>query len=50
MKESIYDNMTKCEKEVADVLKEMGIKWRYEQAVFIWSFIPGHFTTRKDMA
>ena len=36
MKESIYDNMTRCEKEVADVLKEMGIKWSYEQPVFVW--------------
>ena len=36
MKESIYDNMTRCEKEVASVLKEMGIKWRYEQPVFVW--------------
>ena len=33
---SIYDNMTRCEKEVADLLKEMGIKWRYEQPVFVW--------------
>lgn len=36
MKESIYDNMTRCEKEVADLLKEMGIKWSYEQPVFVW--------------
>ncbi len=36
MKESIYDNMTRCEKEVADMLKEMGIKWAYEQPVFVW--------------
>jgi hypothetical protein len=36
MKESIYDNMTRCEKEVADLLKEMGIRWRYEQPVFVW--------------
>lgn len=36
MKESIYDNMTRCEKEVAYLLKEMGIKWRYEQPVFVW--------------
>jgi hypothetical protein len=36
MKESIYNNMTRCEKEVADLLKEMGIKWRYEQPVFVW--------------
>ena len=36
MKESIYDNMTRSEKEVADLLKEMGIKWAYEQPVFVW--------------
>jgi hypothetical protein len=36
MNESIYDNMTRCEKEVADLLREMGIKWRYEQPVFVW--------------
>jgi len=36
MKESIYDQMTRCEKEVADLLKEMGIKWTYEQPVFVW--------------
>ena len=36
MKESIYDNMTRCEREVADLLKEMGIRWRYEQPVFVW--------------
>ncbi|NVM38104.1 MAG: hypothetical protein HWN81_21100 [Candidatus Lokiarchaeota archaeon] len=36
MKESIYDNMTKSEKEVANVLKEMGIKWKYEQPIFVW--------------
>ena len=36
MKESIYNNMTRCEKEVADLLNKMGIKWRYEQPVFVW--------------
>jgi len=36
MKESIYDNMTRCEKEVAELLKEMGIKWSYEQPIFVW--------------
>ena len=36
MKESIYDQMTKCEREVADLLKEIGIKWSYEQPVFVW--------------
>lgn len=34
--ESVYDQMTKSEKEVADLLKEMGIKWRYEQPIFVW--------------
>lgn len=28
--------MTRSEKEVANVLKEMGIKWSYEQPVFVW--------------
>lgn len=28
--------MTNAEKEVAYLLKKMGIKWRYEQPVFIW--------------
>jgi len=36
MKESIYYKMTNAEREVADLLKEMGIKWRYEHPVFIW--------------
>ena len=36
MVNSIYDNMTRCEREVADLLKEMGINWRYEQPVFVW--------------
>ena len=36
MKESIYDKMTRCEKEVANVLKEMGIQWSYEHPVFVW--------------
>ena len=36
MNESIYDTMTSCEKEVANVLKEMGIKWKYEHPVFVW--------------
>ena len=35
MKESIYNQMTRCEKEVAELLKEMGIKWTYEQPVFV---------------
>ncbi len=36
MKESIYDKMTKSEKEVAELLKELGVRWSYEQPVFIW--------------
>lgn len=36
MRESIYEKMTNAEKEVADVLREMGIKWVYEQPVFVW--------------
>ena len=33
---SIYDKMTNAEREVADLLKKMGIKWRYEHPVFVW--------------
>jgi len=36
MRESIYNQMTRCEKEVANVLKDMDIKWAYEQPVFVW--------------
>ena len=28
--------MTKSEKEVANVLKEFGIQWSFEQPVFVW--------------
>jgi hypothetical protein len=35
-RESIYNRMTKSEKEVANVLKEFGIQWSYEQPVFLW--------------
>jgi len=35
-KESIYDRMTKPEYEVAKLLKKIGIKWTYEQPVFVW--------------
>jgi len=35
-KGSIYDKMTSAEKEVAYLLKEMGIRWRYEHPVFVW--------------
>ena len=34
--ESIYDRMTNAEKEVAHVLKELKIRWSYEQPVFVW--------------
>lgn len=34
--ESVYDRMTRSEKEVADVLKNLGIRWTFEQPVFIW--------------
>lgn len=33
---SVYDKMTNAEKEVAQTLKELGIKWRYEHPIFIW--------------
>jgi len=36
MKESIYDKMTNAEREVANLLKEMNIKWSYEHPVFVW--------------
>ena len=34
--ESVYDHMTKSEKEVAILLRDLGIKWSYEQPVFVW--------------
>jgi hypothetical protein len=36
LKESVYDQMTNAEKEVANVLKKLGIQWSYEQPVFVW--------------
>ncbi len=33
---SIYDKKTRSEREVAELLKEMGIKWSYEHPVFVW--------------
>ena len=33
---SVYDQMTNAEKEVAALLKDLGIKWSYEQPVFVW--------------
>jgi len=35
-RESIYDRMTKAERKVAELLKVLGIKWTYEQPVFVW--------------
>jgi len=35
-RESIYDRMTRAEKEVANVLKEFRIQWSFEQPVFVW--------------
>jgi len=35
-KESVYDRMKNAEREVANVLKEFGIRWSYEQPVFVW--------------
>ena len=35
-RESIYDRMTNAEKEVAKVLGEFGIRWSYEQPIFVW--------------
>lgn len=34
--ESIYDQMTRSEKEVAKLLKKLGIIWSYEKPVFVW--------------
>ena len=28
--------MTTAEKEVAELLKDLGIKWSYEHPVFVW--------------
>ena len=33
---SIYDKMTNSEREVAELLKDLGIKWSYEHPVFVW--------------
>lgn len=33
---SVYDQMTRSEKEVAELLKDLGIKWSYEHPVFVW--------------
>ena len=34
--ESVYDQMTRSEREVARFLRKIGIKWCYEQPVFVW--------------
>jgi len=36
MVDSIYEKMTNYEKEVAGLLKDLGIKWSYEHPVFVW--------------
>ena len=33
---SIYEQMTRAEREVARELKQLGIPWLYEQPVFVW--------------
>ncbi len=33
---SIYERMTHSERKVADVLKMLGIRWSFEQPVFVW--------------
>ena len=35
-RESTYNKMTRSEKEVAALLKDLGIKWAYERPVFVW--------------
>ena len=35
-RESVYDKMTRSEKEVAELLKNLGIRWSYEHPVFVW--------------
>ena len=36
LRSSVYHRMTRSEKEVADLLKKLGIQWSYEQPVFVW--------------
>lgn len=33
---SIYQDMTNAELEVADFLKDLGLRWRYESPVFVY--------------
>ena len=35
-RESIYEKMTNAERKVAELLKDLGIKWSYEHPVFVW--------------
>lgn len=34
--DSIYNHMTRSEREVAQLLTDLDIKWVYEQPVFVW--------------
>lgn len=34
--DSVYNHMSRSEKEVAEFLKETGIFWSYEKPVYIW--------------
>jgi hypothetical protein len=36
LRESIYDNMTRSEQEVAQFLKDLGIFWSYEKPIYVW--------------
>ena len=36
MKDSIYNKMTSSEREVAEFLKVIGVKWSYEHPIFVW--------------
>jgi len=35
-RESVYDKMTRSEREVANLLDDLGIKWSYEHPIFVW--------------
>ena len=35
-KESVYDQMTRSEKEVASYLRKLDIRWSYEHPIFVW--------------
>ena len=35
-RESVYAKMSNAEKEVAELLKDLGIRWLYEHPVFVW--------------